>query len=74
MIRNTTQDWIMLLLTPLTKRYHTELLSYKLRHLQTRLHTDTLFHKFKSITGHECDKIYTDGEGFIWIFSLFSYA
>ena len=59
---------------PLTRRYHTGLMSHKLRCLQKIFGTDTLFPKVKLITRHECAQIYTYSEELIWIMHLFSKA
>ena len=55
----------------LMRRYHTDLLSQDLRLIRTRFYTDTLFPKAESVSGHTLAQIFTDGEGFFWITSLF---
>ena len=71
---NTTQDWIRSEAMPLTKRRCTTLLYHNLCCLQNIFYTDTLFPKVNSVTGHECAKIYTDREEFVFIMPLFSKA
>ena len=71
MIINTTQGWIRLAVMPLNILYRTDLLQQKLRCLQKRSYTVTLFSKVKLINRHECDHIYTKDKEFIWIMPLF---
>ena len=70
-INNTNQNLIRPEVMPLMERYITDLMSHKLCRLRTIFYTDTLFPKFKSITGYDCAQIYTDVEWLFWIVPLF---
>ena len=65
-LQSTTQGNVISDLKPLTRRYRTYLLSQRLRQLNCRFYTDTLFAKYKSIVGKACAQIFTDG-GFVQI-------
>ena len=55
-IKNTTQLNVRSALLPLTRRYRTDLLSQRLRRLNTRFYTDTMFSKVvgkQSLAGYE---------------------
>ena len=69
---NTTQEWIRSVVMPLTRLYQTNLLSQDLCRLRTRFYTDILFLKAKSVSGHTCAQIFTDGKSFVWIMTFFS--
>jgi len=54
-LKNTTQMNIRSALLPLTRRYRTDLLSQRLRRLNTRFYTDTMFSKVgTSLRGNTC--------------------
>jgi len=62
-------------LLPLTSRYRTDLLSQRLRRLDTRFYTDTMFSKIgTSLRGNTCTQIFTDGNGSIFAYSMRSKA
>ena len=63
----TTQENIRSAVLPLTRRYRTDLLSQRLKRLSCTMWTDTLFAKEKSLLGHTCAQIFTDGEGFVYV-------
>ena len=68
-LQSTTQDNVRSALKPLTQWYITDLLSQRLRRLNCRFYTDTLFSKDKSIVGNTCAQIFTDG-GFVQIITM----
>ena len=72
MLNKMTQEWIRSAVMPLTRRYHTNLPYQDLHQLRTRFYTDTFPPKAKSVSGHTCAHIFTDGEQFVWIMPLFS--
>ena len=60
MLKATTQYCIISALLPLTRRYHTYLISQLLRRLSCKFYTDKLFEKHKYIIGNACAQIFTD--------------
>ena len=64
-IKVTTQLGVRSALGPLTRRYCTDMMQQHLRRLNTILYTDTLFAKYKSISGNNVAQVYTDGQGFV---------
>ena len=60
-LQSTTQDNVRSSLKPLTRRYRTGLLLQRLRRLNCRFYTDTLFAKDKSIVGNAYTQIFTNG-------------
>ena len=60
-LQSTTQDNVRSALKPLTLWYRTGFLLQRLRQLNCRFYTDTLFAKEKSIVGNTCDQILTYG-------------
>ena len=71
-LKETTLDFIRLALLPLTMRYRTDLISQLLRRISCTFYTDTIFSKQKYIIGNTCNKIFTDGEGFIYVNPMLS--
>ena len=69
-LKCTTQMNIRSAILPLTRRYRTDLLSQRLKRLSTRFYTDTIYAKHKSLQGHTCAQIFTDGEGFVVAFPI----
>jgi len=70
-LRNTTQLNIRSALLPLTRRYRTNLLSQRLRRLNTRFYTDTMFSKIgTSLRGNTCAQIFTDGNGAVFAYPM----
>ena len=63
---NTTQLAVRSAVGPLTRRYRTDILQLHYRRLNTRIYTDTMFSKTKSLKSNTCCQIFTDGKGFIW--------
>ena len=63
-LQSTTQDNEISALEPLTRRYRTDFLLQRLRRLNCRFYTDTLFEKDKYIVGNTCAKTFADGGGF----------
>ena len=70
MLKVTTQDHICSSLLPLTSRYHTYLILKRLRRISCTFYTDTLFAKKKSIIGNTCAQIFTDVEGFVYVYPM----
>lgn len=66
----TTQNNIRSAIIPLSRRYRTDLLSQRLRILDCKIYTDTLFAKEKSISGNKCAQIFTDGSGFVFVYPM----
>ena len=64
-INVTIQLGVISALGPLTQRYHTDTMQHHLRRLNTKIYTDTLFAKCKSIIGNNVVQVYTDGQGFV---------
>ena len=60
-LQSTIQDNVRSALKPMTRPYRTYFLLYRLRRLNCRFYTDTLFVKCKSIVGNTCAHIFTDG-------------
>ena len=56
-------------LNTLTRRYRTDFISQRLRGLNFRFYTNTLFAKYKSIVGNACYHIFADGE-FVQIITM----
>ncbi len=74
-LKNTTQLNIRSALLPLTRRYRTDLLSQRLKRLDTRFYTDTMFSKVgTSLTGNTCAQIFTDGNGAVFAYPIRSKA
>ncbi len=74
-IKHTTQLNVRSALLPLTRRYRTDLLSQRLRRLNTRFYTDTMFSKIgTSLRGNTCTQIFTDGNGAVFAYPMQSKA
>ena len=73
-LKATTQLAVRSAVLPLTRRYRTDLMSQRLRRLNCRFYTDTLFSKHKSIEGNTCGQLFTDGEGFVILYPMDSKA
>ena len=74
-LKHTTQRNIRSALLPLTWRYRADLLSQRLRRLNTKFYTDTLFTKVStSLRGNTCAQIFTDGEGAIFAYPMWNKA
>ena len=58
----TTQDYTRSATYPLSRRYRTDLLSQRLKRLNTRMYGDTLFAECKSAMGNNCAQLFTDGK------------
>jgi ribosomal protein L31E len=71
-LQATTQLSVRSAILPLTRRYRTDLLSQRLRRLNSRFFTDTLFAKSKSIIGNSCAQIFTNAQGFLTIIPIAS--
>jgi len=70
-IKNTTQYNVRSAILPLTRRYRTDLLSQRLKRLNTRLYTDTMFAKVgTSLRGNTCAQIFTDGNGAVFAYPM----
>ena len=70
-IKHTTQLNIRSATLPLTKRYRRDLLSQRLRRLNPRFYTDTMFSKIgTSLRGNVCAQIFTDGNGAVFAYSM----
>ena len=70
-IKNTTQYNVRSALLPFTRRYRTDLLSQRLRHLNTRFYTDTMFAKVgTSLRGKTYAQICTDGNGAVFAYPM----
>ena len=61
-LQSTTQDNVRSALKQLTRRYRKRLLSQRLRILNCRFYTDTLFENKKSTVGNTYAHIFTNGE------------
>ena len=74
-IKYTTQMNVRSALLPLTRRYRTDLLSQRLKRLNTRFYTDTMFSKIgTSLRGNTCTQIFTDGNGAVFAYPMRSKA
>ena len=62
---HTTQMAVRSAVGPLTRRYRTDIMQLHYKRLNTRIYTDTMFSKAKSLKDHTCSQIFTDGKGFI---------
>ena len=60
-LQSATQDNVISSLKPLTWWYRTDFLSHRIRQLNCRFYTDTIFSKDKSIVGNTCAHIFTGG-------------
>jgi len=60
-LRATTQLGIRHAIHPITRRYRTDYMALRHRRLHATFYSDTLFSKFRSITGAKCAQIITDG-------------
>jgi len=70
-IKHTIQYNIRSVILPLTRRYRTDLLSQRLRRLNTRFYTDTMFAKVgNSLRGNTCAQIFTDGNGAVFVYPM----
>ena len=70
-IKNTTQVNIRPAISQLTRRYRTDLLSQRLRRLNTRFYTDTMFSKIgTSLRGKMCAQILKDGNGAVFAYPM----
>ena len=70
MLKSTTQECIRSVLLPITRRYLTYLISLRLRRISRIFYTDKLFAKKKSIIGNTCAQIFTDVEGFVYVYPM----
>lgn len=71
----TTQMNVRSALLPLTRRYRTDLLSQRVRRLNTRFYTDTMFSKVgTSLRGNTCAQVFTDGNGAVFSYPMRSKA
>jgi len=70
-IRATTQLGIRHALHPITRRYRTDYMSLRHRRLHTTFYSDTLFTKTRSLHGHKCAQVTTDG-WFLHTYPMFS--
>ena len=61
-LQSTIQDNVISGLKPVSRWYRAYFLSQRLRQLNCRFYTDTIFAKEKFIVGNTCDHIFTDGE------------
>ena len=66
-IKVTTQLGVKSALGPQTWRYCTDTTQTHLRRLDTTFYTDTLFDKWKSITGNNVSQVKTDCQGFVHV-------
>jgi len=74
-IKYTTQQNVRSAILPLTRRYRTDLLSQRLRRLNTRFYTDTMFSKIgTSLRGNTCAQMFTDGNGAVFAYPMQSKA
>ena len=74
-LKHTTQMNVRSALLPLTRRYRTDLLSQRLKRLNTRFYTDTMFSKVgTSLRGNKCAQIFTDGNGAVFVYPMRSKA
>ena len=73
-LNNTTQEWVLFAVMPLTRRYRTDILYQDLLQLRTRFYTDKSLPKSKSVSGHIFAQISIYGEGFFWIVPFFGKA
>jgi len=70
-IKNTTQYNFRSALLPLTRTYRTDLLSQRLRRLNTRFYTGTIFSKIgTSLRGNTCAQVFTDGNGAVFVYPM----
>ena len=69
-LSHTTQLNIRSAISPLTRRYRTDLVSQRLRRLSCRFYTDTAFAKEVSMVGNNCAQIFTYGQGFVIAFPM----
>ncbi|MEL6803179.1 MAG: hypothetical protein AAFO91_05255, partial [Bacteroidota bacterium] len=60
----TTQHGIRNVTTPATRRFKTKAPAIRQFKLPGRFYTDTMFGSVKSIRGHKCAQVFTNGEGF----------
>lgn len=68
----TTQLNLRSAVAPLTRGYRTDLLSQRLRRLDCKFFTDTLFAKVKSLSGNSCAQLYYDPNGFMYVYPMMS--
>ena len=73
-LKATTQHAVRSAVLPLKRRYRTDLLSQRLRRLNCRFYTDTLFSKQVSANGNTCAQLFTDGKGAVIIYPMRSKA
>ena len=67
-MKNTTQYNIRSAILPLTRRYRTDLLSERLRRLDTRFYTSAMFSKIStSLRGNTYAQVFTDGNGAVFV-------
>ena len=71
-IEHTTQLGIRSALQPLSRRYRTDIMSNRLRRINTTVFTDTLFSKTPSVHRDTCAQIYTNAEHFYYIVPMTS--
>ena len=69
-LKATTQQAVRSAVLPLKRRYRTDLLSQRLRRLNCKFYTDTLFSKQVSVNGNKCAQLFTDGEGAVIIYPM----
>ena len=67
MIKVNTQLGVRSALGPLTLQCRTDMMQQNLWRLNTKLYTNTLFAKFKSIIGNNVAQVYTNGQGFVHV-------
>ena len=70
MLKVKTQYCIRSALLPLTRIFHTYLISQRVRRLSCVFYTDILFAKHKSIIGNTFAQIFTDREGLVYVYPI----
>jgi hypothetical protein len=61
-LKTTTQRGVRHAIHPLHRRYRVDHLHLNRRRLNDTFYTDTLFSRVKSIKGHKCAQVYTNGK------------
>ena len=69
-IKSTTQEHIRQAVHPITRRFRTDLSTFRFRRLQERLSSDTAFMKVKSSQGNTCFQVFSSPCGFVQVYPM----
>ena len=69
-IKATTQEHVRQAVHPITRRFRTDLSTFRFRRLREKLSSDTAFMKVKSLQGNTCFQVFSSPCGFVQVYPL----